>query len=285
MENNKRSNDDAGELSGIKKTRLENVEDNDVDSPNIDNDDILSLNIEDNDVDFPDLDNNDVISKNIDSSEEVLQNIDNKDKVSISVVNTDVVSIKVDIKVDFVSICSSIHGKHVLPKVIGLRFPQSGFQEAKTFFLDPKEFIPKSLDAEFIKKELRRFGYNDDLTVWTVHESFLQENLSMSERLELVTKTEVILTALAETIKELKAKVILNFVDKRSKQFLLSLFRQKNLKSTIAQILIENVEKITIEGEVCEPLTLEVSDDDEADLVQVFVDAVFVTYENEEMLR
>jgi hypothetical protein len=122
----------------------------------------------------------------------------------------------------------------------------------------------------------------------TLRESEVGENSFKDERLEKVTTTEVALPELAETIKNfsqtLGTSVTLNFADKQSKHFFLLHLKSK------AQTLIDSVEKIVIEGEAGEPLTEELfaefsEEDDESDLVQVFVDAVFVTYENEEMLR
>jgi len=225
---------------------------------------IKKSRLDDDDIEFP--------SKNIDSQSEI---IDFRSKT-------------IDIKADFFTICSSLHGKHVLPKTIAVRFPHSGVEEIKTFFFNPNEYIPKSLDPDFVKEELRRFGYNSDLTALTLRESEVRENSFKDERLEKVTTTEVALPELAETIKNfsltLGTSVTLNFADKQSKQFFLLHLKSK------AQTLIDSVEKIVIEGEAGEPLTEELfaefsEEDDEADLVQVFVDAVFVTYENEEMLR
>ena len=270
MENKRRSlPDDAGEHSAIKKSRLN---DDDIEFPS------KTIDIQSEIVDFA--------SKNIDSQSEIVdfrsKTIDSQSEI------VDFRSKTVDIKADFFTICSSLHGKHVLPKTIAVRFPHSGVEEIKTFFLNPNEFIPKSLDPDFVKEELRRFGYNSDLTALTLRESEVGENSFKDERLEQVTTTEVALPELVETIKNfsltLGTSVTLNFADKQSKQFFLLRLKSK------AQTLIDSVEKIVIEGEAGEPLTEELfaefsEEDDESDLVQVFVDAVFVTYENEEMLR
>jgi hypothetical protein len=82
------------------------------------------------------------------------------------------------------------------------------------------------------------------------------------------------------------ASLVLKFVDRKSFRFFLSLFRQPSDR----RALLDVAEELVVADEFRELLTEEVvaaaaAEAGEEDVVHVFVDAVIMTYENEEMQR
>ena len=202
---------------------------------------------------------------------------------------------QIDVKVDFFPICSVFHGKHLLPRAIGLRFHRNGNQEIKAYYLNPNTFIPPGLDAEFVRSELDKAGYNENNSIVTFHEGVIGENVNETKRIESVSNISEILPEILDAIKAQqlmsRQSVILNFLNGDSKNFFLSLFRRQNLKRH-EKVLLENVEEITYDGDVSELLTSELIDEivEPIDVlttpsIQVFVDAVILTCENEDLDR
>ena len=135
-------------------------------------------------------------------------------------------------------------------------------------------------------------GYNGDLSQLTFHDGMVGANNSQNERLESVTKLDKVLPDLLSSIKTRKdetgRRVILNFFNKNSETFFLSLFGRKELK-TYKQTLFENVQSFVCDGEVCDVTpTVEPRLSDESASrfgAQVFVDLVYLTFENEELTK
>ena len=135
-------------------------------------------------------------------------------------------------------------------------------------------------------------GYNDDVSQLTFHDGMVGANNSQNERLESVTKLDKVLPDLLSSIKTRKdetgRRVILNFFNKNSETFFLSLFGRKELK-TYKQTLFENVQSFVCDGEVCDVTpTVEPRLSDESPSrcgAQVFVDLVYLTFENEELTK
>ncbi len=192
----------------------------------------------------------------------------------------------------FIDNSSSLRGKHVLPKAIGLRHRlQSGNNEIKSFFLNPIEFIPKTLDAEFVRQELAIAGYNEDMSQLSFGKRVVGSNVCHDEHQEIVSKLDAILSELFSWIKtrrdETGQKVILNFFNKNSKTFFISLF-QRNELETYKQMLFQNVQSFVSDDEVCDLVSLSDElrpNEESASQCHVFVDLVYLTFENEELTR
>lgn len=194
-----------------------------------------------------------------------------------------------NIRVDFLTLSSVFHGKHVLPKILSFRtLNLDGQDEFKVFYLNPAEFIKPQ--SHFFIEELLKYGYDSNFTCIKVSECVIDgQNISF-DRTEPILKTSDVVHQIVENIKQLKEKlgqnVILNLGNKHSKNFTLSLFRDT---AELRQVLLDNVEEIAYDDSVSELLTDYLIDscDDVCDenATLVFVDAVTVTYENEEMNR
>jgi hypothetical protein len=146
------------------------------------------------------------------------------------------------------------------------------------------------LDVDFVRQELEIAGYNDDLSLLAYRESVVGAN--ENERQESVWKLDKVVPELLSSIKTLRdkieKKVILKFFNENSKTFFLSLFQRNELKFHF-QTLLDNVQSFICDGEVCDvPLTIEscLSDKPASRCgAQVFVDLVYMTFENEELTR